>query len=98
MFLLETVIPNNIFTSHPHHNTRTMHRTILGIEGTAWNLSAGVVTETEVLSEATATYRPKIGGIHPREAAQHHATHIASVIRNAIKSAGDVEIDGIAFS
>jgi universal protein Kae1 len=75
-----------------------MHRTILGIEGTAWNLSAGVVTETDVLSEATATYRPKIGGIHPREAAQHHATHIASVIRNAIKSAGDVEIDGIAFS
>jgi len=75
-----------------------MHRTILGIEGTAWNLSAGVVTETEVLAEATATYRPKIGGIHPREAAQHHATHIASVIRNAIESAGDVEIDGIAFS
>jgi len=75
-----------------------MHRTILGIEGTAWNLSAGVVTETDVLAEATATYRPKIGGIHPREAAQHHATHIASVIRKAIKLAGDVELDGIAFS
>ena len=75
-----------------------MHRTILGIEGTAWNLSAGVVTETDVLAEATVTYQPKTDGIHPREAAQHHATHIASVIRKAIKSAGDVEIDGIAFS
>ena len=55
-----------------------MHRTILGIEGTAWNLSAGVVTETDVLAEATATYQPKIGGIHPREAAQHHAAKIAA--------------------
>jgi tRNA A37 threonylcarbamoyltransferase TsaD len=51
-----------------------------------------------ILAEATATYQPKIGGIHPREVAQHHATHIASVIRNAIKSAGDAQIDGIAFS
>jgi tRNA A37 threonylcarbamoyltransferase TsaD len=84
--------------THPHHTTRTMHRTILGIEGTAWNLSAGVVTETDILAEATATYHPATGGIHPREAAQHHAAHIASVIRKAIKSAGDVEIDGIAFS
>jgi len=57
----------------PHHNTRTMHRTIRGIEGTAWNLSAGVVTEEDILAEATATYQPATGGIHPREAAQHHA-------------------------
>ena len=75
-----------------------MHRTILGIEGTAWNLSAGIVTEEGVLAEATATYQPKIDGIHPREAAQHHATHIASVIRKAIESSGDPQIDGIAFS
>ena len=56
------------------------------------------MTETDILTEATATYHPKIGGIHPREAAQHHAAHIAPVIRNAIKSAGDAQIDGIAFS
>ncbi|HIE31496.1 MAG TPA: bifunctional N(6)-L-threonylcarbamoyladenine synthase/serine/threonine protein kinase [Methanosarcinales archaeon] len=75
-----------------------MHRTILGIEGTAWNLSAGIVTEEDVLAEATATYQPETGGIHPREAAQHHAANIASVIRKAIGSAGDAQIDGIAFS
>ncbi|KAF5416301.1 MAG: putative bifunctional tRNA threonylcarbamoyladenosine biosynthesis protein [Candidatus Methanogaster sp.] len=46
-----------------------MHRTVPGIEGTAWNLSAGIVTETDVLAEATATYQPKTGGIRPREAA-----------------------------
>ena len=55
-----------------------MHRTILGIEGTAWNLSAGIVTETDVLAEATATYHLKTGGIHPLEAAQHHAAKIAA--------------------
>ena len=31
----------NTFTPRPHHNITTMHKTILGIEGTAWNLSAG---------------------------------------------------------
>ncbi len=79
------------------HTTRIMHRTILGIDGTAWNLSAG---------KGDRRGRPRRGDCdvpakdrrHLREAAQHHATHIASVIRKAIKSAGDVEIDGIAFS
>jgi tRNA A37 threonylcarbamoyltransferase TsaD len=32
------------------------------------------VTETDIIAEATATYHPATGGIHPREAAQHHAT------------------------
>ena len=44
---------------------------ILGIEGTAWNLSAAIVDEDDVIAETTATYMPKTGGIHPREAAQH---------------------------
>ncbi len=56
------------------------------------------VTESDIIAEATATYRPATGGIHPREAAQHHAAHIAYVIKQAIKSAGDAPIDGIAFS
>jgi len=56
------------------------------------------VTEEGVLAEATATYQPATGGIHPREAAQHHAAQIASVIRKAIESAGDLQINGIAFS
>jgi len=37
----------------------------------------GVVTETDVLTEVTATHQPKTGGIHSREAAQHHAIHTA---------------------
>jgi N6-L-threonylcarbamoyladenine synthase/protein kinase Bud32 len=76
---------------------------ILGIEGTAWNLSAAIVTETEIIAEVTETYKPETGGIHPREAAQHHAKYAASVIKRLLaeakeKGVGPSEIDGIAFS
>lgn len=76
---------------------------ILGIEGTAWNLSAAIVTETEIIAEVTETYKPTVGGIHPREAAQHHAKYAASVIKRLLAEAKEKgvkpsEIDGIAFS
>ncbi|MDP2767135.1 MAG: bifunctional N(6)-L-threonylcarbamoyladenine synthase/serine/threonine protein kinase [Candidatus Methanoperedens sp.] len=70
---------------------------ILGLEGTAWNLSAAVVDETDVIAETTATYMPKTGGIHPREAAQHHANHITEVIKETLKKSGR-NIDAVAFS
>ncbi|HWR26008.1 MAG TPA: bifunctional N(6)-L-threonylcarbamoyladenine synthase/serine/threonine protein kinase [Methanosarcina sp.] len=76
---------------------------ILGIEGTAWNLSAAIVNETEIISEVTETYKPETGGIHPREAAQHHAKYAASVLKRLLTEAKEkgIEpsgIDGIAFS
>jgi N6-L-threonylcarbamoyladenine synthase/protein kinase Bud32 len=76
---------------------------ILGIEGTAWNLSAAIVTETEIIAEVTETYKPEKGGIHPREAAQHHAKYAASVIKRLLAEAKEKgvepsDINGIAFS
>ena len=78
---------------------------ILGLEGTAWNLSAALVDEADVISEAVSTYQPKYGGIHPREAAQHHATEIKAVISRVFDQAQEAnpkfslsQIDGIAFS
>ena len=78
---------------------------ILGLEGTAWNLSAALVDETDVIAEAVSTYQPKYGGIHPREAAQHHATEIKAVISRVFQKAQETipefslsQIDGIAFS
>lgn len=76
---------------------------ILGIEGTAWNLSAAIVNETEIIAEVTETYKPETGGIHPREAAQHHAKYAASVLKRLFADAKEKgvepsEIDGIAFS
>ena len=70
---------------------------ILGIEGTAWNLSAAIVDEKDVIVETTATYRPAAGGIHPREAAQHHANHITKVVSETLKKGGR-KVDAVAFS
>ena len=76
---------------------------ILGIEGTAWNLSAAIVDEKDVIAEVTETYRPKTGGIHPREAAQHHAMFAAPVLGNLLDEARaygvePTDIDAVAFS
>jgi universal protein Kae1 len=75
---------------------------ILGIEGTAWNLSAAVVNEEQVIYEAESTYKPKYGGIHPREAAQHHAAEMKQVISAVMKGAREEsflrDINAVAFS
>jgi universal protein Kae1 len=73
---------------------------VFGLEGTAWNLSAAIVNEKEVLFEKSATYTPARGGIHPREASQHHAEHMAEVVGSVLAHARerDLKIDAIAFS
>ena len=76
---------------------------VLGIEGTAWNLSAAIVDENDVIVDSTRTYRPETGGIHPREAAQHHAAHIGEVIDELFrlfeeKGYSKSDIDAVAFS
>lgn len=76
---------------------------ILGIEGTAWNFSAALVNPDDVLVEVTETYSPKNGGIHPREAGQHHATYAADVVHRIFQKSKELgidknDIDGVAFS
>jgi N6-L-threonylcarbamoyladenine synthase/protein kinase Bud32 len=68
---------------------------VLGIEGTAWNLSASVFG-THLLTLSSHAYRPPQGGIHPREAAQHHAQVMAEVVEKALR--GVSGISGVAFS
>ncbi len=73
---------------------------VFGLEGTAWNLSAALVEEKGVIYEKSATYVPARGGIHPREAAQHHAEHMARVVGDVLahaRAAGQ-RSDAIAFS
>ena len=76
----------------------------LGIEGTAHSIGVGIVSDTNgncrVLSNLIKTYHPKKGGIHPREAANHHATHIAGLIHDSVETA-DIDfsdIDLVSFS
>jgi len=57
----------------------------LGIESTADDFGAAVVSfKGEVLSNANDAYLPKEGGIHPREAARHHAEVSEKVLTEAL--------------
>ena len=70
----------------------------LGIEGTAWNLSVAVVDERDVIAMLDSPYIPKEGGIHPREASQHHSEKIGELIKKIFSIVPIEEIDVIAFS
>ena len=76
----------------------------LGIEGTAHSIGVGIIEEKNnrcnVLSNLIKIYRPEKGGIHPREAANHHALHIADLIKESVeKSKLDFsDVDLISFS
>jgi len=76
----------------------------LGIEGTAHSIGVGIVKDVRkrcyVLSNVIKTYKPEKGGIHPREAANHHAMYIADLIRESLEKAGvDFSaIDLVSFS
>jgi len=77
----------------------------LGIEGTAHTISVGIVKDTRgkcrVLSNVIKIYRPEQGGgIHPREAANHHADFVADLIRESVNKANvDFDdVDLISFS
>lgn len=72
---------------------------ILGVEGTAWNASASLFDPDadEVLTLVSEPYTPSEGGIHPREASEHIASHIVDVIVEALDGRGD-EVDAVAFS
>ncbi len=73
----------------------------LGIEGTAHTLGVGIVdSEKKVLSNVLDMYRPPEGGLHPREAANHHADVVASLITKSLEEAGVTlnDIDLVCFS
>ncbi len=70
----------------------------LGIEGTAWSLSVAVVDERDIIVMESDPYIPKEGGIHPREASQHHSEKIGELISRVFSKVDPKEIDVIAFS
>jgi len=76
----------------------------LGIEGTAHSIGVGIIRDMggkcEVISNVIKIYHPEKGGIHPREAANHHANHIADLIRESVEKTqiDFTNIDLISFS
>ncbi|MBU0498409.1 MAG: bifunctional N(6)-L-threonylcarbamoyladenine synthase/serine/threonine protein kinase [Candidatus Thermoplasmatota archaeon] len=76
----------------------------LGIEGTAHSYGVGIITNEKkhcnVLANIIHTYQPPQGGIHPREAANHHVTYADQIIKEALTHAHLTlpDIDLISFS
>lgn len=73
----------------------------LGIESTADDFGVGISTfNGEILANAKSAYLPQEGGIHPREAARHHAEAASEVLEEAFKesSVKPQELTIVAFS
>ena len=72
----------------------------LGIEGTAHTLGIGLVTEKKVLANVFDTLTTETGGIHPKEAAEHHARLLKPLLQRALETARITmeDVDLIAFS
>jgi len=73
----------------------------LGIESTADDFSVGISTfNGEILANIISVYMPPEGGIHPREAARHHAETASKVLEEAFKKAEikPQDLSIIAFS
>ncbi len=74
---------------------------VVGIESTAHTASVGIVDErANVLGLASDMYRPTAGGIHPREAANHHVELLPNLVKTALESAHvrPTEVEGVAFA
>lgn len=77
------------------------NRICLGIEGTAEKTGVGIVTQKgKILAAEGNPLIPEKGGIHPREAAEHHAQNIPLLIKKALKTAHITldQIDFVSFS
>ncbi len=72
----------------------------LGIESTAHTFGVGIMEDTKVLANVTDMYTPSGGGIHPREAAEHHSDVCDKVLEDALKEAEikKEDLDLISFS
>jgi N6-L-threonylcarbamoyladenine synthase/protein kinase Bud32 len=82
-------------------NRKASESYCLGIESTADDFSVGISTfEGEILANIISAYIPEEGGIHPREAARHHAEAASKVLEEAFTKSGikPQNLSVIAFS
>ena len=78
-----------------------MSGVIIGVESTAHTFSFGIVTEEGRPHKSySALYRPEEGGIHPREAADHHSSLASELISRLLKeeSIQPENVTAIAYS
>ena len=73
----------------------------LGIESTAHTLSFGLIDKNGIpFPSSTSTIKPGKGGIHPREAADHHKAAASGLLSAALnsQSLSPDDIGAIAYS
>jgi len=75
----------------------------LGIESTAHTVGVGIASGlegTKILANVSSSYSPPSGGIHPREAAEHHVKAIHELIESSLDIAGVdfTDLDLISFA
>lgn len=68
----------------------------LGIESTAHTLGIGIVEDENILVNVKDVYTPKKGGIHPREAAEHHSEICREVLKKVTNKISNIDL--ISFS
>jgi N6-L-threonylcarbamoyladenine synthase/protein kinase Bud32 len=70
-------------------NGKIETRYCIGIESTADDFGVGIASfDGDILANVSNSYVPKEGGIHPREAARHHAEVANIVLAAAFEKAG----------
>ena len=73
----------------------------LGIESTAHTLSFGLINADGIpFPSSTSTIKPEKGGLHPREAADHHKGAASRLLKDALdsQSLSSDDIGAIAYS
>ena len=73
----------------------------IGLEGTAEKTGVGIVdSEGNVLALQGRALLPEKGGIHPREAAEHHAENIVPLIKKCLEEANlsPEDLDLVSFA
>jgi len=80
--------------------TRDVGGIVLGIESTAHTFSIGWVDGLGVPGQSKSAFvRPVEGGIHPREAADHHAQKAGGILADLLEEDVDLnDVKAIAFS
>ncbi len=77
-----------------------MSKSVIGIESTAHTASVGLVVDGTIAGVKSDSYRPPMGGINPRDAAEHHRTMLPQLLGDLLEEQGIVmdDIDKIAVS
>ncbi len=73
-------------------------KVVLGIESTAHTFGVGIASlDGSILIDYSDQFLPKSGGIHPREASEHHSKVASKIIAKAFNTILDKELNVVAI-